>query len=121
MLEDMYRAVGKSAGYCKPMPRPDLQHLFGFYLRRMRTVMGLNQVQFAKLIDVPQSYLSGLETGDLKPSMDAINSILDRLLIDMGAFLRGMYDAYAEYHKVEIRRGRPRKISLQAESPVRKK
>ncbi|MFT4413320.1 helix-turn-helix domain-containing protein [Fredinandcohnia humi] len=57
--------------------------IFGERIKYIRKINQLNQVEFAKIIDVSQGTLSELEKDKYKPSLDKIISIFNNFTVDI--------------------------------------
>lgn len=61
---------------------------FATFMKAERKNIGLNQAQFAELIDTSQHTVSALEVGVRIPSLEMAEQILDKLGFDLVAVRR---------------------------------
>ena len=49
--------------------------MFGERIKELRTSMNLNQVEFAKMLDITKQSVSNWENGNIQPSIDMLTKI----------------------------------------------
>ena len=60
----------------------------GRKIKEARYAAGLTQVQLCEIADVSQGYLSQIESGARRPSLDALKKLSDALAVSDDTFLR---------------------------------
>lgn len=61
--------------------------LLGRNIRRRRHALGFSQEELAFRAEMKRSYVSGIELGNRKPSVDALERLADALCVDPRSLL----------------------------------
>ena len=76
--------------YMGSMPKKSTAPAFGPIMRRFRHLKDLSQDEVAARIDIAPSYVSRLESGGRKPSVDMLFRVADALEVSATAIIAEM-------------------------------
>lgn len=66
----------------------DIKHRFGRNVRALRKAAGLSQDEFADMVDVHRTFMSGIERGVRAPTIITVDKIAIALNVDPGVLFR---------------------------------
>ena len=64
-------------------PPSSIRNRFGTRIRELRIASGMTQEAFADHCGFARTYMSRIETGGANPSLDAIKTLADALMVDL--------------------------------------